>query len=491
MKLLEKKNIAPGDHNLDLSKSKNINDVVKSENVTFHLSDIKQEVTLLCDVKEESEFHLNSFNWFPLKEEYIENVATKTESTSSLAMCNQSFEDDSLKCNNGILPSEIELKLLHSAQSHTHLLHTANDGYYFDAVPDTGNEINDAHWDSGIVHCDLQVNNEHGYSSPKKQKKQLNNNGKSNINKKPILYATHKLTKSRTSLTKDSIGVHSQLCTREPRRKWATGNDNLSRKKKDTMCHRNTPTHKVKRTRSTLTIMGYKCFRCDLCNKTCDNLRTVKRHMNKHTGQNSHVSDFCGKQFLNVGICNRHKLIHVAVKAKQDMFKCDVCDKTFSWKQNLRKHLLSHPDFKPGYKCFICGKALSQKCNLVTHTRLHTNEKPFRCDICAMSFPRKDALTHHILRHMGLSGKRPYACGTCNLTFRTNSQLSTHTRTHTGEKPFKCQVCDKYFRREQHVKIHSLVHTDERPFKCDVCGEKYKQKGSLVAHREKQHKNIK
>lgn len=75
-------------------------------------------------------------------------------------------------------------------------------------------------------------------------------------------------------------------------------------------------------------------------------------------------------------------------------YKCDFCSKSFSRKDNLERHKLTHSNEKL-FSCDICQKSFSRRSYLSVHRRIHTGEKPFVCDRCGFAFSRKD----HLLKH--------------------------------------------------------------------------------------------
>uniref|UniRef100_A0A8C7U4N7 C2H2-type domain-containing protein n=1 Tax=Oncorhynchus mykiss TaxID=8022 RepID=A0A8C7U4N7_ONCMY len=92
-------------------------------------------------------------------------------------------------------------------------------------------------------------------------------------------------------------------------------------------------------------------------------------------------------------------------------FKCDVCEKTFSRKNLLVQHKLTHT--RP-FKCDVCEKTFSRKGSLEAHKLIHT-------------------LVHQMLIH---TEERPFTCGQCGKTFRMSKQLEHHMLRHR-EKTFR------------------------------------------------------
>uniref|UniRef100_A0A6B0V3R9 Putative c2h2-type zn-finger protein n=1 Tax=Ixodes ricinus TaxID=34613 RepID=A0A6B0V3R9_IXORI len=137
------------------------------------------------------------------------------------------------------------------------------------------------------------------------------------------------------------------------------------------------------------------------------------------------------------------------------------------------------------YHCEFCPYSSRYLRNVSTHERTHTGEKPFRCSVCERAFARSYDLHVHMRTH---TGEKPFSCEVCQKAFARNDVLMIHKRVHTGEKPYKCGNCEKEFSQISNLLQHKSTHSEERPYKCEACGKTYKDSTYLSRHRKKVHK---
>jgi uncharacterized Zn-finger protein len=87
------------------------------------------------------------------------------------------------------------------------------------------------------------------------------------------------------------------------------------------------------------------------------------------------------------------------LKSGEKLFSCDVCNKSFNLARNLKRHTWLHTGENP-FSCKYCTQKCPDLFNLQNHERSHTGEKPFTCKYCPRKFANTGNLRQKYMKAM-------------------------------------------------------------------------------------------
>lgn len=264
-------------------------------------------------------------------------------------------------------------------------------------------------------------------------------------------------------------------------------------------------------------------LQCKICQKIFKKTETFTAHMRVHEGLKPFPCNLCDKSYERRSRLKNH-ISTVHDKKPGQRFACtiDGCDRTFSMKQTVYKHIRefhapSGKKVRQPYICEECGKVLTSLATLKNHRFLHTGAQlPHECPTCGKRYITKNKLKEHMNRHAGI---RNYVCPHCGAKKSTRTELKTHINYHTKEKTYPCQFCDmvfnsignfsrhkrivhegikdyacsycdKSFGKAETRKHHEMTHTGEKPHECNICHKKFIQPVALKKHKKIHFKNL-
>ena len=111
---------------------------------------------------------------------------------------------------------------------------------------------------------------------------------------------------------------------------------------------------------------------------------------------------------------------------------------------------------------------------------IYHNENEFICDLCDKKFPYKANLKRHIA---DVHFKELKNCSKCSKVFGEDNLKAHEDNCLPKIQRFECWQCQKSFKKEKHYKEHIKVH-DENTFNCELCDKSFTTQRVLNLHIE-------
>ncbi|XP_075157437.1 zinc finger Y-chromosomal protein 2-like [Haematobia irritans] len=257
------------------------------------------------------------------------------------------------------------------------------------------------------------------------------------------------------------------------------------------------------------------------CYATCCGRKFAKRcgiyeHIQVHLDPNTFRCNVCGKCSTSSRNLSKHiRELHTD-EGKKRPFQCQVCQKHFQNKTNLRTHMETHLEVKEEHMCRDCGKGFSteqrrkvhertvhnvdrvcEECGKIVHgiyaLKRHLQEhaglvkQKWPCDLCETELHSHSGLKRHkLLRHN--DGSTAYVCSDCGKISPSRTALYSHKRlVHMMERKYKCEICGKSFKFSHNLKEHLAWHTNTDLYQCPHCPKTFKMKANMQRHRKRDH----
>ena len=251
------------------------------------------------------------------------------------------------------------------------------------------------------------------------------------------------------------------------------------------------------------THLAVKPFHCDICNKGFIRKRELIVHQRKHSGITPHQCELCNKAFPFKTSLNRHR--------ESKHYHCNICKRIFISKSELTSHLSSHSQETP-IVCIVNeeriakGEEMKESPTFIQSSNYPISKElndmyPFRLTQKCVSLDETDLNNGNSFIqnvNVGLNSvitiphsesKQHHSSYNDNSKSKGNCSVGQIT-SFPGEQPFQCKVVSKTFKQNTHLVEHEKTHLSMKPFLRDICDKGSDSKREFILHQNNQEHNL-
>lgn len=219
--------------------------------------------------------------------------------------------------------------------------------------------------------------------------------------------------------------------------------------------------------------------------------------MHTHADRKPHLCPVqgCERDFLTLYQMKKHyRNIHDTGRKKH---ACDLCDKSFSKRTELRNHKsIDHGEIEFLCRFDSCGRSFPCRAKLDNHMQIHTG---FKCVVSGCSSiltSRNELKIHYRTIHndiCGLQTEKKVTSEPPSFSDADDTSISpSETFKISDIKVFQCpkENCLKKYSQERNLVSHlRRIHGDEFQFACpdESCKKLFRYKNVLKRHMERGH----
>lgn len=226
-------------------------------------------------------------------------------------------------------------------------------------------------------------------------------------------------------------------------------------------------------------------LKCKFCNKKFTKRDSIKRHIRIHTGEKPYQCPFCEKYFS----CSSSRTKHVRIHFGEKPYFCKLCGSKFSQNSSLKQHALKQHDVvKPA---FYAGRSVDGP-SMKNFIEALNAKKEGRSNLTDTESVEKSSLllcengnAKPISKHTGIS---EYDIDGHSAVMDKDKSISQYQALVEHGNSKHCAVCSQSFSSKAALRRHFLIHSGERPYKCHVCSRGFTQSSSLKRHIQNLHK---